>query len=749
MHTLSSDANEGRRGLAAVLLRRSVERFVEGPAGKIKAWDTLTPDVKNVTKQGILAAFSNESVGHVQKKVTHVVAEVATQEAGEGCKNWPELLTTCMTQLQSTNDTIRESTLFLLSTLLEYTGETVLGPHAGQLHSILQVLLGDASLRVAAAAVGTTSNIITSLDDEAARAPYVNLIPVMMGILEKSLSAQEESIAQDVLKSFIDIATFQARFLRPYLEPACSAMLSIVNFEGFEESTRQLGLEFLLALAEVAGSTVRKFPKLIEAVLQLSLKFLALADEDCDEWLQRDNTPTDHVDDENDVEHDLMRAGADACVRLSSAIGGKVLLPIFRAQMAELLNSQDWRLRRAALVAFCCILEGVAKALIHSSKTITQDILPFLSDTHPRVRFAALRAIGVMAQAFGDPDEVMGDVSESVGDLAWSLFQNKTAATSKGSAGRAKQAALQPARSFQDSCAEIVLPALIQSLGALNASFPRLRGFSAGVLVEFLVGETVTGALITPYANDMMNGLYALLSDLPENFTYSKGHALSAIGCVANQLQDGFQQYYGGVIAPLKVRIDKECSLLCVCVIASCVPSSLSLQNLIQSTTTETSDQRTVRGHALQCLSLVVEAVGKEVSGIDAAECINFILRGIASENNDEDNESFRYVGPAISRLANCLGPDFAPYLPYAIPLLLARATKEIKFTITEEGEGDDDEADANFQQAIVNTAGGGTRRVAIDSTAVEDRSTAMASLTQVCFLPPDGLCCMNFCWLY
>jgi hypothetical protein len=71
-------------------------------------------------------------------------------------------------------------------------------------------------------------------------------------------------------------------FFRAHLEAICTPMLVIIRQSTLEDATRKLALEFLLVLAETAGGTVRKLPRLIEAILSLSLSFL-MTDVDADE----------------------------------------------------------------------------------------------------------------------------------------------------------------------------------------------------------------------------------------------------------------------------------------------------------------------------------------------------------------------------------------------------------------------------------------------------------------------------------
>jgi len=78
---------------------------------------------------------------------------------------------------------------------------------------------------------------------------------------------------------------------------------------------------------------------------------------------------------------------------------------------------------------------------------------------------------------------------------------------------------------------------------------------------------------------------------------------VTAVGCVAQVIEDAFVPFY-----PTFIAIAKD-------LVATCVGKEF----------------QKLRGQALQCISLIASAVGKEVAGIDAAEMLNVIIRHTAS----------------------------------------------------------------------------------------------------------------------
>jgi hypothetical protein len=128
-----------------------------------------------------------------------------------------------------------------------------------------------------------------------------------------------------------------------------------------------------------------------------------------------------------------------------------------------------------------------------------------------------------------------------------------------------------------------------------------------------------------------------------------KQAAMICVGLIAAIMEDGFSEFYS-VFVPIAKSI---------------------LETYVGK------EYVKLRGDALHAFSLIAQGVGKEVSGYDCAEMLNIILRAL-KDGEYESAEAFEYMCMAMARMADCLGADFTPYLPLALPLLYAGATKTV-----------------------------------------------------------------------
>jgi len=121
-----------------------------------------------------------------------------------------------------------------------------------------------------------------------------------------ALNARKEEEALEALQILVELADLEPTFLRPHLVTVVNAMLTIANTNQLGDRTltpcsstpnttnvlifstiaiRQLGLEFLVTLAEQRPGMVRKIPNFVQNLVPVVLNFMMDLEE---EWDQED-----------------------------------------------------------------------------------------------------------------------------------------------------------------------------------------------------------------------------------------------------------------------------------------------------------------------------------------------------------------------------------------------------------------------------------------------------------------------------
>jgi importin-5 len=141
--------------------------------------------------------------------------------------------------------------------------------------------------------------------------------------------------------------------------------------------------------------------------------------------------------------------------------------------------------------------------------------------------------------------------------------------------------------------------------------------------------------------------------------------ALTALASTADTAQETFSKYYDHVTPILK-------------------------QIIVSANTPE---YRMLRAKAIECVTLVGMAVGKQRFSSDAIEVMN-IMQQLQANGFDSDDQTTSYMLQAWTRVCKCLGSDFLPYLGTVMPPLLHSAQLKPDVTVVNQDEatGEEDE---------------------------------------------------------
>ena len=93
-----------------------------------------------------------------------------------------------------------------------------------------------------------------------------------------------------------------------------------------------------------------------------------------------------------------------------------------------------------------------------------------------------------------------------------------------------------------------------------------------------------------------------------------------------------------------------------------------------------------LRAKAMECISLVGMAVGKERFAPDAREVMDLLMQLQAGGFEDDDVTTASYMQQAWTRLCKCLGRDFIQYLQVVMPPLLKSAQLKPDVQVTDAG---------------------------------------------------------------
>ncbi|KAM8801973.1 ran-binding protein 6 isoform 2-T2 [Rhynchonycteris naso] len=372
------------RQMAAALLRRLLSSGFE------EVYPNLPSDVQRDVKIELILAVKLETHASMRKKLCDIFAVLARNLIDEdGTNHWPEGLKFLVDSIYSKNVILWEVALHVF---WHFPG--IFGNQERHDLDIIKRLLDQCiqdqehpairtlSARAAAAFVLANENNITLFKD------FADLLPGILQAVNDSCYQDDDS----VLESLVEIADTVPKYLGPYLEDTLQLSLKLCGDSRLSNLQRQLALEVIVTLSETATPMLKKHTNIIAQAIPHILGMMVDLQDD-EDWVNADEMEEDDFD-SNAV------AAESALDRLACGLGGKLVLPITKEHIMQMLQSPDWKDRHAGLMALSAIGEGCHQQMEPILDEMVNSVLLFLQDPHPRVRAAACTTLGQMATDF-------------------------------------------------------------------------------------------------------------------------------------------------------------------------------------------------------------------------------------------------------------------------------------------------------------------------------------------------------------
>ncbi|KAK3832761.1 MAG: importin subunit beta-3 [Linnemannia gamsii] len=483
------------RAFAAVLTRRVAFKSSpnEGPTGTKTVWESVQEETRVSVRTHYLAALTQESDRSVRNRVCDTISELAHSTRTK-LHPWPEVYPAVYNCTQSTTRAdLREAGYRIMNS----SPSLLSGQSAEAATALFNLGLQDGNLLVRLSAIKATVSFIQDTNHDTRSAMDKVMMP-MMESLAAFRKAKYEVALVEAVSSLIELAERAPRLFR-HIVTTIPILIEMAEEKTLEDQTRQVMLELMVTLAECSPSWFKRVPDFVTRLVPVSLEMMTELEDEA-EWYMADDQEEEETDTNTVI-------GEQAIDRLSRALGGKVILPVIFGYIPKMLaNEQDWKTRHAGLMAISAMGEGCGRVMEGELTKIVHMVVPFLRDSHARVRFAACHTIGQMATDFAGP-----------------LQKNHHA---------------------------VVLTNLIPVMD--DAPYPRIRSHAAAALVNFC--EDIDKSTLGPYLDAIFDRLLSLLST---GTTFVQEQAITTMAAVADSAGDKFLQYYSRVM-PLLMSVLRQ-----------------------------------------------------------------------------------------------------------------------------------------------------------------------------------------------
>ena len=321
---------------------------------------------------------------------------------------------------------------------------------------------------------------------------FIKLLPLMSGVVTQAFAEEDETVLEDCLVEFNELAEIEPNFFRADFETLYTAFKPVVAYKDFANNAiRHQPMEFAVTMLERKPTLAKKNEALTKDVLEQIFQLMIDIDEDIDsDWI----TPKEGFAGEEE-EEDNVNFGKQAIDRLIAGVGDVFMLPLIGQLVTNTIaNEQDWRYKHAGIMAFSQVGEYVDE--VSKIQAMVPVVLQHLQHPNPKVRYASLHCIGQLA------DDMPGD--------------------------------------FQKHFHAEIMPALIN---ALDDAAPRVQSHACACLTNFC--ENASKELLAPCLQALSQKFCALVND---GISMCKENATTALGTVVEKVGEDFAPYFAETI---------------------------------------------------------------------------------------------------------------------------------------------------------------------------------------------------------
>ena len=154
---------------------------------------------------------------------------------------------------------------------------------------------------------------------------FIKLLPLMSGVVTQAFAEEDETVLEDCLVEFNELAEIEPNFFRADFETLYTAFKPVVAYKDFANNAiRHQPMEFAVTMLERKPTLAKKNEALTKDVLEQIFQLMIDIDEDIDsDWI----TPKEGFAGEEE-EEDNVNFGKQAIDRLIAGVGDVFMLPL-------------------------------------------------------------------------------------------------------------------------------------------------------------------------------------------------------------------------------------------------------------------------------------------------------------------------------------------------------------------------------------------------------------------------------------
>jgi importin subunit beta-1 len=618
---VADGANPMARQLGGLMIKNAFFAKVEETVQiNQKRWEQLDAAARDSVKNPLLQALRNP-----ERVVSHTAAQAASEIAAIELPygQWPAFLPTLLENVRDPkySDNVKAASLECLGYSCERI--TTLGKVVdvsttdGMLNVIVDGISANRPNQVRLAAASALKNSLAFAEKNMEKPEECTAI--MNAIMEATRS-QDAKVRMTAYEAIVQVAVLYYSKLQEFMTTLYQLTTSTIQSDN-EDDVVKSAIEFWTSLCEVEQDLIDEAQDLQSRGLQpetTCMHYVAAATQHLVPILVTTLTKQDEHLDETDF---TVHMAGHLCLTNIAQTVEDVIVPVLAPFIQQHIQSQDWRLRDAAIMAFISELEGpsqstigqyvqqsvpvllpllndeveivrdsaahcIARICLLHVQCIPRDLFPSvmqaleakITEGSPKVASQAASAIFNLAQAFRSPDEQETNMlSQYMQGLLTSLLSS--ADRSDGDESNLRVACMEAISELISVAAQDVRPMLSGALPEfltrfeLTFSMPDMspedknrRDLIQGLLCAVIQSlyRQLDRATVAPHTDRAMQCLLRVLSNKGSNV---QEECFSAISAISDVVEADFTKYMDA-LNPLLLSGLKNFSAYQVCIVA-------------------------------------------------------------------------------------------------------------------------------------------------------------------------------------
>ena len=256
----------------------------------------------------------------------------------------------------------------------------------------------DPDLKTSSAMALTT--LLNNTKDTTVLASYSSVVQNLIEIMVEMIKNQDESQGLKMIRSFDELASFQPKFLLPFVENIVFVFTEMFASEEVPMPVRIAAMNFFITFSEKNGMALKKSQNFTEKTLITFFKVLMTNIED---EMTKGDKINKELTKEALSESNIEGVITNVLPSLSDTLGAKFMFSKFAPMIIEALGSNDWKAQYSGLLVVGLLCENTKQHFKGDLPNLMKMILPYLNSPNQKVVYGALTALGMLSIEY-NPD---------------------------------------------------------------------------------------------------------------------------------------------------------------------------------------------------------------------------------------------------------------------------------------------------------------------------------------------------------